>query len=340
MQSAEDRRKIVLNAIIEDYVATREPVGSKAIVERHDLGVSSATIRNDMALLEGAGLIVQPHTSAGRIPTDAGYRAFVDSLAQIKPLSRAERTAIHKILVGAVDLDDVLQRTVRLLAQLTHQVAVVQYPSLRKTALRHVELVPLSERLVLLVIITDAGRVEQRTIGTERNLSADDLDAVRKAVNSVFAGLQLKDFDDAEENVTSDVDPQLRDDVNTVVRHVANVLQNEVEERVVVAGAANLSRSNVDFAQTIAPVLDALEEQVVLLRILQHEDDGMRVSIGHENADESLAETSIVSAGYAGPDNTTVARLGIIGPTRMDYSGAMSSVYAIAKYLSDILAGR
>src|SRR5690606_5805069 len=124
--------------------------------------VSPATVRNDMAALEDAGLISQPHTSAGRIPTDKGYRVFVDRLSTVKPLSQAERRAIHAFLDDAVDLDDVVDRSVRLLAQLTHQVAVVQYPSLRRSALRHLELVPVGTDRLLVVIITETGRVEQR----------------------------------------------------------------------------------------------------------------------------------------------------------------------------------
>ncbi len=135
---SEDRKLAVLRAIVEDYVATQEPVGSKTLVERHQLGVSPATVRNDMAALEEEGLIAQPHTSAGRIPTDKGYRLFVDRLRQVKPLSPAERRAITTLLEGAVDLDDVVQRSVRLLAQLTRQVAIVQYPTLTRSTVRHV----------------------------------------------------------------------------------------------------------------------------------------------------------------------------------------------------------
>ena len=125
---SEERRLAVLRAIVEDYVATEEPVGSKTLVERHGLGVSPATVRNDMAVLEEEGFIHQPHTSAGRVPTDKGYRLFVDRLTGIKPMSAAEKRAITTILDGAVDLDDVVRRSVRLLSQLTHQLAIVQYP--------------------------------------------------------------------------------------------------------------------------------------------------------------------------------------------------------------------
>ena len=143
-----DERKLsVLRAIVEDYVTTREPVGSKALAERHALGVSPATIRNDMALLEDEGYITQPHTSAGRVPTDTGYRLFVDRLATVKPLSAAERRAINTFLEGALDLDDIVLRTVRLLAQVTGQVAVVQYPSLTRSQVRHVEIVAARARV-------------------------------------------------------------------------------------------------------------------------------------------------------------------------------------------------
>ncbi len=334
---SDERRKIVLKAIVQDYVSTREPVGSKAVVEHHNLGVSPATIRNDMAQLEEAGLIVQPHTSAGRIPTDAGYREFVDSIAEIKPLSAAERNAIERMLGGAVDLDDVLDRAVRLLAQITNQVAVVQYPSLRRTAMRHVELVVLGERHILVVIITDAGRVEQRTVLASQPVTAEQLSEVRVAINTECTGKQLSELPPAFERVSDALPEELKPLAQKVSLAVAETLEADSEERVVVAGTANLTRYDVDFHGTILPVLDALEEQVLLLRMLANQEDGLRVQIGRENETEALTEASVVSSDYAGVDQRSVARLGILGPTRMDYPTSMSSVYAVAKYLSDIL---
>ena len=160
----DDRKLAVLRAIVEDYVATNEPVGSKTLADRHGLGVSSATIRNDMGALEDEGYISAPHTSAGRIPTDKGYRLFVDRLSTVKPLSSAERRAIHTFLDESVDLDDVMARSVRLLAQLTKQVALVQYPSLERSAIRHIEFLPVSTTRILVIVIADTGRIEQRTI--------------------------------------------------------------------------------------------------------------------------------------------------------------------------------
>ena len=171
----EDRRLAVLRAIVEDYVSTREPVGSKALVERHRLGVSPATVRNDMAALEEEGLIAQPHTSAGRIPTDKGYRFFVDRLTEIKPMTAAERRAISTFLEGAHDLDDVIGRSVRVLAQLTQQIAIVQYPSLARSTVRHIELVALTPSRLLIVLILSTGRVEQRVIELPTELDPEAL---------------------------------------------------------------------------------------------------------------------------------------------------------------------
>ncbi|AZR00537.1 heat-inducible transcriptional repressor HrcA [Trueperella pyogenes] len=335
---ATDRRARVLNAIVQDYVKTCEPVGSRAVVERHHLGVSPATVRNDMAALEEAGLIHQPHTSAGRVPTDAGYRQFVDQISSLKPLSRAERAAIERMLYEAVDLDEVITRAVRLLASLTDQVAMVQYPSLQRTALRHIELVPVSENRVLVVIITNAGRVEQRVVVFTSPLAEDELATVRKVLNDELADLQLPALQAGLARAQARLPEGLRLASRRIVQVLEDALGNEAEERVVVSGTANLTKYNVELKNSVFPILDAIEEQVVLLRILAHKEDGLHVEIGRENSSDALSEASVVSTNYVGADQQTVARLGIIGPTRMDYTANMSSVYAVAKYLSEILA--
>jgi heat-inducible transcriptional repressor len=339
--SGEDRRLDVLRAIVEDYVATREPVGSRALSERHNLGVSPATIRNDMAALEDAGYIVQPHTSAGRVPTDAGYRQFVDRLSEVKPLSAAERRAIAVLLEQAVDLDDVIDRAVRLLAHLTQQVAVVQYPSLRRSALRHVEIVPVGARHLLVVIITTTGRVEQRTLELGADVNETVVARLRSRLNVVASGLRLAQLDAALENLADEFAPADAAVVGAVVQVVEETLDLEREERVVVAGTANLARTaGADFTRSIGPVLEALEEQVVLLRLLSEmaqDSAAVTVRIGRETQHEGLVEASFVTSGYGG-DGAGVARVGAVGPLRMDYPGTMAAVRAVARYLTRILA--
>ena len=230
-----ERRLEILRAIVDEYVETQEPVGSKAIADKRSLGISPATIRNEMAVLEEEGLITQPHTSAGRIPTDRGYRLFVDKLATVKPLSTAERRAIETFLEGASDLDDVVRRSAKLLADITKQVAVVKYPKI------------------------------------------GDSDGRQMAIS----------------------------------------------------GTAHLARSGEDLGSTLSPILEALEEQVVLLRLLSDVHSTVHVTIGSEQPDTSLQSTSLVTVGY-GSD----ASLGILGPTRMDYASSMAAVSTVARYVS------
>ncbi|HEX5532637.1 MAG TPA: heat-inducible transcriptional repressor HrcA [Actinomycetales bacterium] len=335
------RRLAVLRAIIEDYVAMREPVGSKALVERHNLEVSPATIRNDMAALEDEGFITQPHTSAGRIPTDKGYRVFVDRIANLKPLSQAERRAIQTLISDPVDLDDVLDRTVRALAQLTHQVAVVQYPSLSRSSVRHIEVVPLGGSRLLVVLITNSGRIEQRTVETGVSVPEDVVGDLRARLNQVAAGRPLATLTDRLDTLPEAFRPEDRELVRTVLRAVEDSVAAGREDKIVLAGTANLARSAIDFA-SLSPVLEAIEEQVVLLRLLSEMADdptsGVSVRIGHEHEHESLTGTSVVSSSY-GAGGEVVARLGVLGPTRMDYPTTMAAVRAVARYVSRIISG-
>ena len=237
------RRLEILRAIVDEYVATQEPVGSKAIAERHGLGISPATIRNEMAVLEDEGLITQPHTSAGRIPTDLGYRVFVDKLATVKPLSPAERRAIETFLDEANNLEQLMRRSAKLLADITKQVAVITYP----------------------------------IIG-----------------------------------------------------------ENTGSEKMAISGTANLARSGEDLGLTLSPILEALEEQVVLMRLLDEANSTVHVRIGREQMETNLQSTSLVSVGY-GANSAQLGAVGVLGPTRMDYAGSIAAVDAVARYVGRFL---
>jgi len=334
-----DRSLEVLRVIVQDYVASREPVGSKSIVERHSFGVSAATIRNDMALLEEEELIVAPHTSSGRVPTDKGYRVFVDQLADLRPLSGAQRQAIETFLGQSVDLDDVLSRTVRLLSQLTHQVALVQYPTLTRARVRHIEIVPLGPRRLMTVFITDGGRVEQRLVDVSADVDEQFLGELRTKLNANLGGLLL--LDAAEKLATIGV--QFAPDRHDVVAQIAATLIEQTAEnrhdRLLMAGAANLVRTEEDFNGSIFPVLEAIEEQVTLLKLfgeVEGDQHGVAVTIGRENEVFGLGQTSVLSSGYTSSGGG-IARLGVLGPTRMDYSNNMAAVRAVARYLTRLL---
>ncbi|WP_031468616.1 heat-inducible transcriptional repressor HrcA [Sciscionella sediminilitoris] len=339
--NTDERRFEVLRAIVTDYVSDQEPVGSKAIVDRHNLGVSSATVRNDMAALEEEGYIAQPHTSAGRIPTDKGYRQFVDRLAELKPLSEPERRAIDTVLGGAIDLEDVLRRSVRLLAQLTRQVAVVQYPMLTRSSVRHVEVVSITSARLMLVSITDTGRVDQRLVDLGDVLSEDDVSRVRAQLNSALAGERLTDAATKLAELPEQVPPELRDAMVRISTVLVEALIEHPEERIVLGGTANLTRNVADFPGSLRGVLEALEEQVVLLKLLAaaQDPDIISVRIGGEIEPAEMRNTSVVSIGY-GADGSLLGGMGVVGPTRMDYPGTMAAVRAVANYVGRILAGR
>lgn len=334
-----DERKLsVLRAIIEDYVTTEEPVGSKNLVDRHSLGVSSATVRNDMAALEEDGYIQQPHTSAGRIPTDKGYRLFVDRLATVKPLSQAERRAITTFLDGAVDLDDTVQRTVRLLAQLTRQVAVVQYPALSRSTFRHIELVALSEFRLLLVMITNNGRVEQRVVDLPRTPAEQTVGDLRARLNATLVGQSVGGAERLLSGMAAEFDGEDRLLVDQIIGTITETVLERPDDRIAVSGTSNLMHFGHEFEGSLLPVLEALEEQVVLLRLLGEatSPSRIRISIGHENPYAELSSASVVTTGY-GLGDEALGTLGVVGPTRMDYPGTIGAVRAVARYVSRIL---
>lgn len=331
-----DERKLeVLKAIVTDYVDSREPVGSKALVERHNLRVSAATVRNDMAVLEDEGYITQPHTSAGRIPTDKGYRLFVDKLATIKPLSPAERRAISTFFEGSLGVDDLIARTVRLLAQLTHQVAIVQYPVAQRGAIRHAELVTLSSERVLLIIVTGTGRVDQGVVDVG-HVDEEALLELRNAIVGAIVGRTPSDAANALASVLEAVRPEYRPIAASIVATALQLLAMEPTSQVVVAGVPNLAGAH--FETNLRPLLEALEEQVVLMRLLgEAATDDVTVRIGEENKADGFQSTSLVASGY-GQTGEFSASLGVVGPTSMDYPATIAAVRAVARYVSRFLS--
>ncbi len=331
------RRMKVLQAIVEDYVASREPVGSKALVERHNLGVSSATVRNDMAELEDEGLIAAPHTSSGRIPTDKGYRYFVDRISEVRPLSIAEKRAVQRLLDNSDGIDDMMAATVQVLSQLTRQVAVIQYPHMDSSVIRRVEFVLLSEDRMLAVLILSTGRVDQRVVYLNEVVDQPTLDVLAQVFMKYLDNVSPYNLSQALTDVQAAVPQEHQQLVCALGNAVELLAEAGHRDRILMAGTANLARSPQDFSHSIGPILEALEEQVVLLKLLtEMENDvhGLSVRIGDENFG-SLGDTSVVAAGY-GPGDA--AKIGVVGPTRMDYPSTMSAVRAIARYLSRILS--
>jgi heat-inducible transcriptional repressor len=295
------------------------------------------------SILEAEGYIAQPHTSSGRVPTEKGYREFVDRLDDVKPMSSSERRAIMSFLESGVDLDDVLRRAVRLLAQLTRQVAIIQYPTLSTSTVRHLEVVALTPAKLLLVVITDSGRVDQRVVELGDAIDDQQLAQLRERLGSALEGKPLSAASVAVADLASTLDGHggLGDAVGRAATVLVETLVEHSEERLVLGGTANLAQNTADFGGSLRSVMEALEEQVVVLRLLaaQQEAGKVTVRIGHETEAEQMAGTSVVSTTY-GSSGKVYGGMGVLGPTRMDYPGTIANVAAVALYIGEVLGSR
>jgi heat-inducible transcriptional repressor len=331
----------VLKAIVQDYIQSNEPVGSKSLVERHSFGVSAATIRNDMAILEEEELIAAPHTSSGRVPTDKGYRLFVDRLNEVKPISNAERAAIEGFLSKSSDLDETLGQTARLLSQLTNEIALVQYPSLGKASVRHIELIAIDEKRLLLMLITDSGRIQQHVMEVAAGYDAAAVEKLRNFLNDKVAGKPLSQVNKTLRSAKDEINSSLQALAGIVIPEIALLVDANSQEKILLAGASNLAKRQGEFPGSISPVLEAIEEQVVLLKLIsemQADQHGVSLRIGRENTLDALSNTSVLVSGYEN-QGSEVAKVGVIGPTRMDYSSNIGAVRAVARYLTQSLGG-
>ena len=307
----QSRRLLVLRAVVEDYIRSQEPVGSNAIARKHDLGVSSATVRNDMAALEDEGYLTQPHTSAGRVPTEKGYRYFVDQLATVVPLSEAQRRGIGEFLSGSANLQDTLQRAARLLAQITGQVAVIASPSLSKSTLRHVELVPVSMNVLLAVVVTDTGRVAQHTLPVSVMPSSDAIARFTEALNAACSELSFAQAAQRMQSLENDQRFIGFKALTMQLEHAfVSMADDENASELERSGASHLAHQHA--AADMGPLFDALEEQVVLMKLMSAlseeslRGDGVNVAIGSETHTPGLLNAAVVTSGY-GHAGTAVA---------------------------------
>ncbi|MFT9009556.1 MAG: heat-inducible transcriptional repressor HrcA [Bifidobacterium sp.] len=298
------RRMLVLRAVVEDYIRSQEPVGSGSLTKSHDLGVSSATVRNDMSALEDEGFLVQPHTSAGRIPTEKGYRYFVDRLARIVPLTRAQRRGIDGFLSGSVSLEDTLHRAAQLLAQVTGQVAIVASPSLAKSVLRRVEIVPLAPMMLLAVVITDTGSVVQRTLRCSQAPSQELIERLGDVVNEQCQGFSLSGTGEFLRTMSlSGAFRQIRPLVARLAEIFEDMAGEEQSSKLYMAGTSQLTHRQTFDMSELAPLFDALEEQVVLMRLMSalsevRQSHGVSVAIGSETHTPGLIHAAVVTSGY------------------------------------------
>ena len=335
----DERKGAILRALISHYVRSGEPVGSKTLVEKFKLGVSPATVRNEMAALEDAGFIHQPHTSAGRIPTDVGYRYFVDSWVRDVKLPQRERNRIEEFFgEPRWELQDSLRRTAELLSHLTKHAAVVFAPALDRSLVRKVELVRLSGDRAMTILVTDTGRVENQVVLIPETIDDVQLDRAAEMLNRVVVGQGLEKVGTRIRESLDRFPLELRDAVSAV----AEVLDDELaqgEEQVFLEGAANIvDEHQFPDVETVREVIGALEHRRLLLEVLADalKTTTLSVRIGSENAARAMHYCSVITSPY-GMDDNTLGSLAVVGPTRMDYRKSIAAVHEVAGALGRML---
>lgn len=337
-----DRRASILRAIVTHYVTSGEPVGSKTLVERYRLGVSPATVRNEMGALEEAGYIFQPHTSAGRIPTDAGYRYFVDTGIDPMKLPRSEARMIQRFFgEPRYELEDALRQTAALLSGITDHAAVVFAPALERSVVRHVELVPLAGSRAMVVLVTNTGRVENHIVGVGEDVDEVQLNHAAEMLNRLIVDEPLEK---APQKISEAVDRfplEIKDVVVSVTEALEQDLTHHDAERMFLDGTSNIVHEE-KFAdlETVRGVIGALEHRRLLLEVLADALSTSKVSvrIGSENTVEEMQSCAVITAPY-GTDDQPLGSLGVVGPTRMDYRRTISAVHEVAWNLGRMLSG-
>ena len=336
----DERKVLILQAIIDDYIMTAMPVGSRTISRKSGVGFSPATIRNEMSDLEELGYLDQPHTSAGRVPSNKAYRLYVDHLMKTVKLSSDERELIHEHLVAkSKQVEGVIRSAANVLSDATKYTAVIVAPKLGTLRIRHVQLVPVAERTALMIIVTNAGIVKDAVIRVPEGLDADDLYSISRMLTQKLADKPLEAVRQAFSEMLRSAEQNRR-----LLGEALQVIEKKLESEegapdVIVGGSSNLldypEYSDVTKAKHFLSVLESKET----LRQVVGRDGGMEITIriGPENKVPELSDCSIVTATYRVGDHST-GTLGIIGPTRMNYNRVISVLDFMGRALSDVLS--
>lgn len=335
------RKKLILKVVTDDYIESAEPVGSRTIARKYELGLSPATIRNEMADLEESGYLEQPHTSAGRIPSEMGYRYYVDTLMSLQKLTNQEIESIHQELEKHHhQVETIIHQTSKILVQMTQYPSLVLSPHFQSALFRHIQLIRLASNTVLVLIVTDTGYVENKVIEFEGDISDQDLDRVSFLLNQKLRGLNLKDI---RGTLLNEIRCELsfhEEFFNEALKLLLKLATQApgTKERVHLDGATKiLEQPEFSDLKKFKPLMDILEEEDKLYNLLStHIARGPQVKIGHENDKLGIKDCSVITASYeiAG---RPVGVIGVLGPTRMEYAKVLPVVEYTAGILSELL---
>ena len=334
-----DRQKLILSAIIDDYIRSAEPVGSRSISKRSDVGYSPATIRNEMSDLEEMGYLEQPHTSAGRVPSHKGYRYFVDNLLKLGNISNHELEVIKMFFANKIqETEQVIQQVAVILSQLTNYTSIVLGPEIFSTTLKHMQLIPLNEETAVAIIVTNTGYVENKVVSIPENLPVHEME---KFVNLLNARLRDVPLAQMKSKLHTEIISELREHVaryQDLIAMLEKVLESDHENRIYLSGATNmLNQPEFKDVEKVKMIFDTFDETDTLVQIFSKAGEGIEVRIGAENDVEAFHNCSLITAAYT-YEGKSLGTLGIIGPTRMEYSKVISLLQYLSKDLAEHLS--
>ena len=334
----DERKQRILQAVIQDYISSAEPVGSRTLARKYDLGVSPATIRNEMADLEMLGYLEHIHTSSGRVPSSKGYRLYVDSLLPVQPMTDAEKVMIDKWYKAKVQqLDQVFQETAKIISKLTRNVSLVLAPQISKAAFRCIQFLPLDDHRVIAVLMTDAGFVENRIMEMPAGSSFEDFQRMAKVINGCLAGHTLGAIQNGS---LKKIEAEIGDNglYESAMTLIDKALNSQRKERLYLGGTTEMMEQpefhNVD---KVKELLIMLEKDQLMKDILKaHLGDGLTVTIGQENEYSGIKDCSIITATYH-LDGELLGSMAVLGPTRMEYGRTMSLLNYMNSNLTEVI---
>lgn len=338
----DDRKIKILQAIIKDYIDTAEPVGSRTLSKKYSLGVSPATIRNEMSDLEELGYLMQPHTSSGRIPSDKGYRLYVDNLMEIKAIADLQRNSIKKNLLKQFgEVEQLLQYSSKIISEITHYTSAVLTPQIKENRIKHIQLVPIDDKRIIAVIITDTGILKNLIIDVVEGLDYDQLQKVTNLLNKKLQGMTIKDVEGSLLNDLKEELYEFNSIIESVVPKLFSVLEGMEDVELFLSGTTNIFNfpeyNDILKAKNFLTMLE--EKEIIRNLISATGDQGISISIGRENFYKEAQDCSLVTATYKVNGNI-VGKLSVIGPTRMDYSNVVGALKQISQYINELLRTR
>lgn len=337
----DERQQRILESIIKDYVATAEPVGSRAVVRKHALNISAATVRNEMADLEEMGYLEQPHTSAGRIPSEKGFRYYVDCMMENENPSDEQIDLLHQVLEDRVqEWNDVVQGVGQFLSQVTNYASFIIVPSVKLSQFQNLQLVPIQAGQALVLLVTDIGIIMHRKINVPESIRAEDLQFLSALFNRALKGKRLKEIKRSDLATLRDELKSRRQVIDKALEAVDNLLGNSSDERVVISGALNIIKEpEFKDLDKLRRILTLLEEEGQLREVLPDQiSNTVDILIGRENRADDIKEMSLVIAGYKTAGE--MGKIGLIGPVRMEYWKAAGTVESVRKIIDELLQKR